>query len=240
MNIKEALKQGSCKKGDTNFSYAKLGLSDEVFERVASSVETFIKDEESLAAWVSDPKTLELLQSYQSSNDKIRTELNAKIKTIEGERDALKLKLDGKQTPEPDPKKDPEPAPTPDIAAIVQSAVAAAITPLQEKLNGFETLQAQKAVVASLDAFKDSWDYAKGYPEECADAYERTMEIYDAVGKTWSEEDLKTNFKNKFGKLVAKKGVDINKPFENKHTDTPVDFSKEVDLLRSSGIDLPE
>ena len=45
----------------------------------------------------------------------------------------------------------------------------------------------------------------------------------------------------KFNKAVSKKGVDTSKPFEGSggHKDIP-DFSKEAELLRSEGIDLPE
>lgn len=60
--IKEALKQG----------HKKLGLSDEVFERVAASVETFITDESQIDAFVNSEGTLNLLKSYQSINDKVR------------------------------------------------------------------------------------------------------------------------------------------------------------------------
>lgn len=218
INIKEALKQGSCEKGGKNFPYSSLGLSDEVFGRVASSVETFITDEDSLKAWVSNPKTLELLQSYQSAADKVRTELNAKIKTIEGERDELKAKLAGnKPEPQPEPNPNPEPQPNPqptDIAAIVQQAVATAVAPLQEKLTAFETANTQKSAVAALDELKATWDYAKGYPTECEDAYERVMELYEVSGKKWTADELKAKFTEKFNKAVSKKGVDTSKPFQ--------------------------
>ena len=222
--------------------YKNLGLAESAFERVAAFGETFITSDEQIESFVKAAEAM--LKAEQSAADRVRTELNAKIKTIEGERDELKAKLAGNNPePQPEPNPNPEPQPNPqpaDIAAIVKQAVAAAVAPLQEKLTAFETVNTQKSAVAALDAFIGSWDYAKGYPEECADAYERTMEIYEAIGKKWTSEELTTNFKDKFNKLVAKKGVDTSKPFEGEGGGSETDFSKEVELLKSEGIDLPE
>lgn len=225
----EALKQG----------YKQLGLGEEAFERVAAFGETFITSDEQIASFVTAAEPM--LKAEQSAADRVRTELNAKIKTIEGERDKLKAKLAGNNPePQPEPNPNPEPQPNPqptDIAAIVQQAVATAVAPLQEKLTAFETANTQKSAVAALDAFKGSWDYAKGYPEECADAYERTMEIYEAIGKKWTSEELTTNFKDKFNKLVAKKGVDTSKPFENsgEHDEPDLDMKEVMEMYRKSG-----
>ena len=243
MNIKEALKQGSCEKGGTNFSYIKLGLSDDVFERVASSVETFIKDENALKAWVSSPSTLELLQSYQSNADKIRTELNAKITTIEGEKAALEAKLK-EITPTP-----PTPTPTEDqskptldnLSELIAKQVSEAISPLMTKLNEFETGQNQKNAVAALDAFKSTWDYAKGYPSESEDAYERVVELYEAGGKKWTGEELTSKFKEKLNKSLLKRGIDTAKPYQSDPlNDTKPDFSGEIELLKDAGVTFPD
>lgn len=243
MNIKEALKQGSCEKGGTNFSYIKLGLSDDVFERVASSVETFIKDENALKAWVSSPSTLELLQSYQSNADKIRTELNAKITTIEGEKAALEAKLK-EITPNP-----PTPTPTEDqskptldnLSELIAKQVSEAISPLMTKLNEFETGQNQKNAVAALDTFKSTWDYAKGYPSESEDAYERVVELYEAGGKKWTGEELTSKFKEKLNKSLLKRGIDTAKPYQSEpQTDTKPDFSGEIELLKDAGVTFPD
>ena len=243
MNIKEALKQGSCEKGGTNFSYIKLGLSDDVFERVASSVETFIKDENALKAWVSSPSTLELLQSYQSNADKIRTELNAKITTIEGEKAALEAKLK-EITPTP-----PTPTPTEDqskptldnLSELIAKQVSEAISPLMTKLNEFETGQNQKNAVAALDAFKSTWDYAKGYPSESEDAYERVVELYEAGGKKWTGEELTSKFKEKLNKSLLKRGIDTAKPYQSETpTDNEPDFSGEIELLKDAGVTFPD
>lgn len=243
MNIKEALKQGSCEKGGTNFSYIKLGLSDDVFERVASSVETFIKDENALKAWVSSPSTLELLQSYQSNADKIRTELNAKITTIEGEKAALEAKLKEitPTPPTPTPTVDP-PKPTLDnLSELIAKQVSEAINPLVTKLNEFETGQNQKNAVAALDTFKSTWDYAKGYPTESEDAYERVVELYEAGGKKWTGEELTSKFKEKLNKSLLKRGIDTAKPYQSEPpTDTKPDFSGEIELLKDAGVTFPD
>lgn len=243
MNIKEALKQGSCEKGGTNFSYIKLGLSDDVFERVASSVETFIKDENALKAWVSSPSTLELLQSYQSNADKIRTELNAKITTIEGEKAALEAKLKEitPTPPTPTPTVDP-PKPTLDnLSELIAKQVSEAISPLMTKLNEFETGQNQKNAVAALDTFKSTWDYAKGYPSESEDAYERVVELYEAGGKKWTGEELTSKFKEKLNKSLLKRGIDTAKPYQSEPpTDTKPDFSGEIELLKDAGVTFPD
>lgn len=243
MNIKEALKQGSCEKGGTNFSYIKLGLSDDVFERVASSVETFIKDENALKAWVSSPSTLELLQSYQSNADKIRTELNAKITTIEGEKAALEAKLKEitPTPPTPTPTVDPSKPTLDNLSELIAKQVSEAISPLMTKLNEFETGQNQKNAVAALDTFKSTWDYAKGYPSESEDAYERVVELYEAGGKKWTGEELTSKFKEKLNKSLLKRGIDTAKPYQSEPpTDTKPDFSGEIELLKDAGVTFPD
>ena len=243
MNIKEALKQGSCEKGGTNFSYIKLGLSDDVFERVASSVETFIKDENALKAWVSSPSTLELLQSYQSNADKIRTELNAKITTIEGEKAALEAKLKEitPNPPTPTPTDDPSKPTLDNLSELIAKQVSEAISPLMTKLNEFETGQNQKNAIAALDTFKSTWDYAKGYPTESEDAYERVVELYEAGGKKWTGEELTSKFKEKLNKSLLKRGIDTAKPYQSEPpTDTKPDFSGEIELLKDAGVTFPD
>lgn len=192
--------------------YKNLGLAESAFERVAAFGETFITSDEQIESFVKAAEAM--LKAEQSAADKVRTELNAKIKGLEGEKADLEAKLkDGNKDPEPEPK--PKPQDAPDIAAIVAQAVAAAINPLQEKLTAFETAQSQKSAVAALDELKATWDYAKGFPAESEDAYERVMELYDVSGKKWTAEELTAKYKEKFGKAVSKKGVtDLSKPFE--------------------------
>lgn len=222
-----ALKQG----------YKNLGLGEEAFERVATFGETFITSDEQIESFVKASEAM--LKAEQSAADKVRTELNAKIKWLEGEKADLEAKLNGNNPPEPNPE--PKPQDTPDIAAIVAQAVAAAINPLQEKLTAFETANAQKSAVAALDELRSTWDYAKGYPTECEDAYERVMELYEVSGKKWTADELTGKFKEKFNKAVSKKGVDTTKPFKSDGGagDKP-DFSADVELLKKEGVDFGE
>lgn len=191
--------------------YKNLGLAESAFERVAAFGETFITSDEQIESFVKAAEAM--LKAEQSAADKVRTELNAKIKGLEGEKADLEAKLNGNKNPEPKPEVKPQD--TPDIADIVAKAVAAAINPLQEKLTAFETTNAQKSAVAALDELRSTWDYAKGYPDESADAYERVMELYEVSGKKWTADELKAKFTEKFNKAVSKKGVDTTKPFES-------------------------
>ena len=227
--ILNALKQG----------YKNLGLGEEAFERVATFGETFITSDEQIDSFVKAAEPL--LKAEQSAADKVRTELNTKIKELEGDKAELEAKLKDTKDEESDNQVELNPNEPPlDVASLVSKAVADAIKPLQDELSVFKSNQQQKSVVAALDELKSTWDYAKGYPAECEDAYERTMELYEVGGKVWSADELTAKFKEKFNKAVAKKGVDTTKPFKSDDNQDTPDFSKEVELLKSAGVDLPE
>ena len=218
--ILDALKQG----------YKKLGLAEEAFERVAALGETFITSEEQISDFVKMSESL--LKAEQSAADRVRTELNAKIKELEGEKSSLEAKLKDVKVEEvvEEPKGD-------DISEVISKAIAEAIKPISDELSAFKLSQSQKSAVDALDNLKSTWDYAKGYPTESEDAYERVMELYEVSGKKWTAEELTTKFKEKFNKAVAKKGVDTSKPFEGSGggEDIP-DFSKELELLKNDGV----
>lgn len=221
----EALKQG----------YKNLGLSEEAFERVATFGETFVTSDEQIETFVK--ASASMLKAEQSAADKVRTELNAKIKGLEGEKAELEAKLKKPTPNEPEPKsKEPDSDPNSQIAAIIAKAVADAVKPLQDEFTTFKATQQQKSAVTALDEFKASWDYAKGYPNESEDAYERVMELYEVGGKTWNAEELTNKFKEKFNKAVAKKGIDTTKPFKADDGGEKPDFAKEAELLKSEGV----
>lgn len=218
--ILDALKQG----------YKKLGLAEEAFERVAALGETFITSEEQIPDFVKMSESL--LKAEQSAADRVRTELNAKIKELEGEKSSLEAKLKDVKVEEvvEEPKCD-------DISEVISKAIAEAIKPISDELSAFKLSQSQKSAVDALDSLKSSWDYAKGYPDESEDAYERVMELYEVSGKKWTAEELTSKFKEKFNKAVAKKGVDTSKPFEGSgEGDDIPDFSKELELLKNDGV----
>ena len=218
--ILDALKQG----------YKKLGLAEEAFERVAALGETFITSEEQISDFVKMSESL--LKAEQSAADRVRTELNAKIKELEGEKSSLEAKLKDVKVEEvvEEPKGD-------DISEVISKAIAEAIKPISDELSAFKLSQSQKSAVDALDSLKATWDYAKGYPDESEDAYERVMELYEVSGKKWTAEELTSKFKEKFNKAVAKKGVDTSKPFESSEDGKDIpDFSKELELLKNDGV----
>ena len=201
--IKEALKQG----------HKKLGVSDEVFERVAASVETFITDESQIAGFVASENTLNLLKSYQSMADKIR---DLERVNPQPNNEPPKPSDNGNQ---PQPKTDPEP----------QGEMAQLIKLMQEqneqmrkqnealtaRFDAFEAERNAKSAFSTAEAtFKDN-DYVKKYADEATDAWERAAEMYEATGKKWNAQELQERAMGYFNKAVAKKGVDTSKPFES-------------------------
>ena len=223
-----ALKQG----------YPQLGLSDSAFERVAAFGETFITSDEQIESFVKAAEAM--LKAEQSAADKVRTELNAKIKGLEGEKADLEAKLNGNNPPEPNPE--PKPQDTPDIATIVAQAVAAAINPLKEELTAFKATRAKETAVAALDKFCAEWDYAGGFPKERDEAKRIALKIYKAGGEQMNGEQLIAAFREEFDPAVKSKGVtDFSKPFKSDGgAEIKPDFSADVELMKSEGVDFGE
>lgn len=227
-----ALKQG----------YKKLGLADSAFERVATFGETFITSDEQIQNFVTMAEPL--LKAEQSAADRVRTELNSRIKELEGEKESLEAKLkeshEGEHNQEHQNENEGNAMngnATESVSDIIAKAISEAIKPLSEELSAFKLSQSQKSAVEALDSLKATWDYAKGYPSESEDAYERVMELYEVSGKKWTAEELTSKFKEKFNKAVAKKGVDTSKPFEStQNPDDIPDFSKELEMLKNDGV----
>ena len=196
--IKEALKQG----------HKKLGLSDEVFERVAASVETFITDESQIDGFVTSESTLSLLKSYQSINDKVRDlerfvpKPNNTPKVDEPD--------NGNNPPEPQPNE------TLDIAALIEAALDKKLNPITERLNTFESTRAKETAVAALDKLCAEWDYAQGFPKERDEAKRIALKVYKAGGEQMTGEQLIAAFREEFDPAVKSKGVtDFSKPFQS-------------------------
>lgn len=191
---------------------SKHGVSDEAIGRVAALGATVNMNAEQIAAFVAAAEPM--FKKEQSEADRVRTELNAKIKGLEGEKADLEAKLNGNQPPEPNPE--PKPQDTPDIASIVAQAVAAAINPLQEKLNAFETTRAKETAVATLDKFCADWDYAGGFPKERDEAKRIALKVYKAGGEQMNGEQLIAAFREEFDPAVKSKGVtDFSQPFKS-------------------------
>lgn len=216
---------------------SKYEVSDEAIGRVAALGATANLSEEQIAAIVSAAEPM--LKKEQSEADKVRSSYAAKLKELEAAKAELEAKLNGNQPPAPNPE--PKPQDTPDIAAIVAQAVAAAINPLQEKLNAFESAKtAELAVKQAQEKFgADEW--VNGYPELRDSAWAQAMRIYDRTGKSMTADELHTEAMEIFKPLAKAKGLDISQPFQSDGgvADKP-DFSKELEVLKAEGIELPE
>lgn len=226
--IKEALEQG----------YKNLGLSGEAFERVAAFGETFIKEEAQIATFVQGAEAI--LKAEQSAADKVRTELNAKIKGLEGEKSALEAKLNGNnQSQQQQSQSQQQPTEHPqDMAKIIAEAVAAAIKPISDDLADFKAEKTINDTVATVNSRIDAWGYGKGYPKEMEKARKNAMELYEAYGKKWTPDQLEAKIKEKFNMEVHDKGVDTSKPFESDGggSRTNADFSGLKQRLQEKGM----
>lgn len=215
--------------------YKNLGLENEVFERVASSVETFITDE-TLDAFVAGAEGM--LKSYQSMGDKHR----AALAEAKKKQDEIQAQLDEalkKVTPE-HPKKEEDDKPE-DLKAIIAAAVADAVKPLQEKISGFEGETAAKQVYSGAKDGFFANDYAKKYTAERDAAWKIAERLFEAGGKKMKVEELQKEAMDTFNTLVAAKGVDTSKPFpKDPEGAKPFDFSDEKKILEKEGLLKPE
>ena len=210
--IKDALKQ----------RYNNLGLSDEAFDGVASSVQTVITDD-TLEGFVAGAEPL--LKQFQSIADKARSqkvaELEAKIKELEG-----KAK----------DKDEPQQISLEDITRQVTEAVAAAVKPLNDEIASLKGASVAKESLATAKTTFFGGDYAKKYADEANDAWERVVELNEATGSKMTADELKAKAESYFNKAVARKGVDTSKPFESeKHGEVP-DFSDDAKILQDAGL----
>ena len=193
--------------------YKNLGLAESAFERVAAFGETFITSDEQIESFVKAAEAM--LKAEQSAADKVRTELNAKIKGLEGEKADLEAKLNGNQpNPNPEPKPQPQDNPV-DMAKIIAEAVATAIKPLSDELAGFKAGKTVNDTIAAVNSRIDAWGYGKGYPKEMAKARTNAMELYEAYGKKWTADELEAKIKEKFNQEVYDKGLDTTKPYDS-------------------------
>lgn len=193
--IKEALQQG----------HRNLGLSDEVFERVAASVETFITDEADIDKYVKSELVNSLLKFEQADADRKRAKR-------EGEK---KESANGNQSPEPKPEDDKVPA-WAQLLLEQNKTLAEQNKSFAEKLNAFETTRAKETAVAALNKFCNEWDYAGGFPKERDEAKRIALKLYKAGGEKMNGEQLIAAFREEFDPAVKDKGVtDFSKPFQS-------------------------
>lgn len=205
--IKEALKQKYGTRANKELGQLQLGIGDEVFERVAASVETLITDESAIEGFVNSENTLNLLKSYQSVNDRLRA--------AEARNEPTPKPSDnGNNPPETHPEPKPQDNPA-DMAKIIAEAVANAIKPISDELAGFKAEKTVNDTIAAVNTRIDAWGYGKGYPKEMEKARKNAMELYEAYGKKWSADELEAKIKEKFNQEVYDKGLDTTKPYDS-------------------------
>lgn len=193
--------------------YKNLGLAEEVFERVAASVETFITDEAQIEGFVANESTKGLLTSYQSVNDKLRA-AESKLKSNE-------------QTPQPSDNGNNPPEPKPNGG---ESEISKLVKLMQEqneqmrkqnealtaRLDAIDATRAKETAVAALDKFVSEWGYAKGFPKESELSKRIALKVYKAGGEQMTGEQLIAAFREEFDPAVKSKGVtDFSKPFQS-------------------------
>lgn len=191
---------------------SKYGVSDEAIGRVAALGATANMNAEQIAAFVAAAEPM--FKKEQSEADRVRTELNAKIKGLEGEKADLEAKLNGSNPPEPNPEPKPQDNPA-DMAKIIAEAVANAIKPISDELAGFKAEKTVNDTIATVNTRIDAWGYGKGYPKEMAKARANAMELYEAYGKKWTADELEAKIKEKFNQEVHDKGLDTTKPYDS-------------------------
>jgi hypothetical protein len=219
-------------------AHKNLGITDEeVFERVASAVETFITDEAQIPEFVS--KAESMLKLYQSEADKART-ANKRFSDLEAELKELKAK----ETPNPqdgDKTVDNEAIQKmiADALDARNDANKALIEELQAKITGFESARAAKEAITNAHAEYEKNDWVKGYPNEAKKAWELALKIHERLGDKTTSDELLKDAMDFFGTAVAERGQDINKPFEGGGGgESRTDFSEQAKLLSELGVDL--
>ena len=218
--------------------YKNLGLAESAFERVATFGETFITSDEQIESFVKASEAM--LKAEQSAADKVRTELNAKIKGLEGEKADLEAKLNGNTPPEKKPEEKPQDNPA-DMAKMIAEAVANAVAnqikPISDELAGFKAEKTVNDTIAAVNTRIDAWGYGKGYPKEMEKARKNAMELYEAYGKKWTADELEAKIKEKFNQEVYDKGLDTTKPYDSDGgAGDNIDFSQDMKDLQEMGL----
>lgn len=215
---------------------SKYGVSDEAIGRVAALGATANLNAEQIAAFVAaaEPR----FKEEQSEADKVRSSYAAKLKELEAAKAELEAKLNGNQPPEPNPEPKPQPQEQPDIAAMV----AAAINPLQERLNAFESAKTAEIAVKQAQEKFGADEWVNGYPELRDSAWAQAMRIYDRTGKSMTADELHTEAMEIFKPLAKAKGLDTSKPF---HSDGGagegnLDMSEWESSMKDLGWEMPK
>jgi len=219
--------------------YKRFGLSNEAIDRIASAKQETITKEEDIETGIADAATMELIANeLQKMRDK---EINNKTDLQRSFDDYKAKHPEGQPTP-PDPDPNPNPKPD-DWKAILAAAVKESLVPLQEEIAA---LKGQNSTKAALEGAHEKFfggDYAKAYPDEANDAWERAVEMNEATGNKMNADQLHEKATGYFNKAVNRRGVDTSKPFvadpQGDDKKGTIDWSKEVERKKMQGL-IPE
>lgn len=207
--------------------YPQLGLADEVFEGVASAVETLITDEANIPAFVEGAKGM--LKRYQADDDKMRghkklsDDLAAEKKRA-AELEAKIKELEGKPTPAPTPTDEPKPTENPTKDDRIDQLLNELKT-LREEVSSFKGDAAKKSAIKTAKDTFFANDYAKKYETERDDAWERALEKFEDTGSKMTADELHTAAMGYFNKYVSRKGVDTTQPFKSEGNSDTENFA---------------
>ncbi len=200
-----------------------LGLSESTVDGLVAFAMTVVKDESEIEGFVNNEAFKGLMKSYQSAADKVRTELNAKLKEAEGAKAELEAKLNGN----PQPSEPSKPAETPDFKAMLADALSEVVNPLKEELAALKGEKASEVAVktAQEQFFADEW--VNGYPELRDAAWQQAMDVYEDTERKYTAEQLHEKAMKYFKPLAKAKGLDISQPFKSEGGagDADPDFS---------------
>lgn len=213
--------------------YKGLGLSEKTIGRLADFILGSVEKEEDIATAVKGDNVKLLATSIQGEI----AGLQRAKETAESALADYKAKHPEKNDPDPDPDPDPDADKT--LIERIQSAVTAAVAPLNEKIAALENLNSTKAALTGARESFFGGDYAKKYKDEADDAWERAVELNEATGNKMTAEQLAEKATGYFNKAVSRKGVDTSKPFKadpaTGEDEGTLDWSSEKKRLQDAG-----
>lgn len=179
--------------------YKNLGFSDKVFEGVANSIQTFVKEEAEIVTYVDGAESM--LKAFQSSADQLRQE-KALLEKENSELKALKDK-------EPkEPKEQPPTPPTLDLDAIAD-IVKQAISPFQQKVEALELGEKKKQILTTA---KTQFLTDEIHPERKALAELAFETVSASISNDILPETIVNQAKDFFNKQCSAIGVSGYKP----------------------------
>lgn len=186
----------------------RFGLSNEAIDRIATAREKTVTEESQVETVLTDAETMRLvaeeLMKHRDQEIGKKTELQSAYDDYKAKHP--EKKEEGGEGGEGGEGK-------PDLAKAIADAVAAAVTPLTEKITALEHANSTKAALSGARETFFGGDYAKKYKDEADDAWERAVELNEATGNKMTAEELAAKATTYFNKAVSRKGVDTSKPF---------------------------